>query len=85
MKDEITYYRLKNGDIFTINAKQFFEVFSKSSDEGYFVALKCYRRFIWNRPSTWFAKYIDVLYVSNIYSLDNNLIYQIKPSNILPS
>ena len=85
MKDEVTYYRLKSGDIFTINAKQFFEVFSKSNDEGYFVALKYYRKFIWNRPSTWFAKYIDVLYVSNIHSLDNNLIYQIEPSNILPS
>ena len=42
-------------------------------------------KFIWNRPSTWFAKYIDVLYVSNIHSLDNNLIYQIKPSDIIPS
>lgn len=85
MKDEVTYYRLKSGDIFTINAKQFFEVFSKSNNEGYFVALKYYRRFIWNHQSTWFAKYIDVLYVSNIQTLDNNLIYQINPSDIIPS
>lgn len=71
MKDEVKCYCLKNGDIFTINAKHFFEVFSKSSDERYFVALKYYRKFIWNRPSTWFAKYIDVLYVSNIHYVND--------------
>ena len=57
-------YKLQHGDIFTIYGnKELLSTLQNSNKFWLFIPLRYYRKFIWNKPSTWFKTFWDVKFV----------------------
>ena len=63
MSNYIRAHRLSNGDIFTIDAKYFMDVFTKSNQYHVFMPRRVFKKVIWYKPKTWFRKYIEIEYI----------------------
>lgn len=59
-------YQLKSGDVFTISgSKALIYAMSKSNFYHMFLPVRCYRRWVWYKPKTWFQIWYDIMYVEN--------------------
>lgn len=56
-------YRLTNGDVFTVDSRRLFDVFTMNNSCYFFCPMRKYKKSIWYKPSTWFRELWEIKYI----------------------